>query len=278
MAEFAKHKKSLLNETNAELVNARKKRTKRRFWLFSILTLVFIGAAVYFAWYPRFLIQSSIISGNRVLSTNKLESSINEYLNGRFIYVLPNRNAFLFSGDDLKKYLVNKHPIIKNIEVSQNIPHGIYVHVTERQPHALWCNVSPNDCVFIDTAGYAYDNAPYFSKPLFTVYELPGADLTKKVLDEDSFMFSETIMEGLHKDGILVQKIRPMGEGVFEFDVLLKDQVLLTSITTKKSIGAYETLNRFFSLTQSDDVVKHVDTFLKKIDVRFGNKIVYSFY
>lgn len=278
MAEFGKYKKSLLNETNAELVNARKKRSKRRFWFFLIFFIILIGGFIYFAWYPKFLIKNSYVEGNRVLSTNKLQASINEYLNGRFIYILPNRNAFIFIDEDLKKFLIKKHPTIKTIEVTQNVPNDLFVKITERQPHALWCNALPSDCVFIDTAGYAYDVAPYFSKPLFTVYELPGAELTKNVLDTNTFDFSEKVIKGLYGRGVLVQKVKPRGEGVFEFDILLKDQVNLTYLTTDISIGSDETVARTFSLLDSEDVLKHSATSLNKVDVRHGNQVVYTFY
>lgn len=278
MAEFGKHKKSLLNETNADLVNARRRKAKKRFWLIIILFAVLLGAVIYFAWYPKFLIKNSFISGNRVLSNNKIEASVNEYLNGRFMYIFPNRNAFIFGGDDLKKHLTNKYPIIKNIEVSQNIPNDIIIDITERQPYALWCNVSPSSCVFVDTSGYAYDEAPYFSKPLFMIYELPGAELTKNVLAQDSFSFSENIINSFYKQGILVQKVKPKGEGLFEFDVILKDKINTTSITTNISLGADETVARVFSLLGSDDVLKHTGSNLNKVDVRYGNQIVYSFY
>lgn len=278
MAEFGKYKKSLLNETNAELVNARKKRSKIRFWFFTIFFVILIGGFIYFAWYPKFLIKNSYVEGNRVLSTNKLQASINEYLNGRFAYVLPNRNAFIFIDEDLKKFLIKKHPTIKTIEVTQNVPNDLFVKITERQPHALWCNALPSDCVFIDTAGYAYDIAPYFSKPLFTVYELPGAELTKNVLDSNTFDFSEKVIAGLYTRGALVQKVKPMGDGLFEFDTLFKDNVNLTSITTNISIGADETVSRIITLLDSDDVVKHAGSNLNKVDVRYGNQVVYTFY
>ncbi len=278
MAEFGKYKKSLLNETNAELVNARKKRSKRRFWFFTIFFFILIGGFIYFAWYPKFLIKNSYVEGNRVLSTNKLQVSVNEYLNGRFIYILPNRNAFIFIDEDLKKFLIKKHPTIKTVEVTQNVPNDLFIKITERQPHALWCNALPSDCVFIDTAGYAYDIAPYFSKPLFTVYELPGAELTKTVLDQNTFDFSEKVIKGLYGREALVQKVKPKGEGVFEFDILLKDQVNLTYLTTDTSIGADETVLRIFSLLDSEDVLKHSTTSLNKVDVRHGNQVVYTFY
>ncbi len=278
MAEFGKYKKSLLNETNAELVNARKKRSKRHFWFLFIFFVILIGGLIYFAWYPKFLIKNSYVEGNRVLSTNKLQASVNEYLNGRFIYILPNRNAFIFIDEDLKKFLIKKHPTIKTIEVTQNVPNDLFIKITERQPHALWCNALPSDCVFIDTAGYAYDIAPYFSKPLFTVYELPGAELTKTVLDQNTFDFSEKVIKGLYGREALVQKVKPKGEGVFEFDILLKDQVNLTYLTTDTSIGADETVLRIITLLDSDDVIKHAGTGLNKVDVRHGNQVVYTFY
>lgn len=278
MAEIGKYKKSLLNETNAELVNARKNKTKKRIWLFSIFLLILIGGIVYFAWYPKFLIKIVSVSGNRVLISNKLEGSINEYLNGRFLYILPNKNAFIFNSSDLEKFLLKKHPTIKNINVNQNIPSGLSVHIDERQPNALWCNVTPNNCVFIDTVGYAYDIAPYFSKPLFTVYELPGASVTKNVLDTESFNFSQKIINGFGTKNILVQKIKPTGGGVFEFEIILDGKVSPTVLVTNISIGSDETLGRVYGLMNSEDVLKHSSTFLKKIDVRYGNQVVYTFY
>ncbi|OGI71853.1 hypothetical protein A3J61_00715 [Candidatus Nomurabacteria bacterium RIFCSPHIGHO2_02_FULL_38_15] len=278
MTQFGKYKKSLLNETNAELVNARRKKTKKRFWFFTVILVIILGLAIYLAWHPKLLIKNIIVEGNRVLSSNKIENAVNEYLDGRFIYILPNRNAFVFNNSDLKNYLLTNHPIIKDVEISQNVPNDLFINVTERQPHALWCNVVPSDCVFIDKYGYAYDMAPYFSKPLFIVYELPGAGLTKKVLDENSFTFVKNVIDNLYIDNVLVQKIKPTGEGVFEFDVILNDSILITTITTNIEIGANETISRVQALLKSDDVLKHSQTFLKKIDVRYGNQVVYNFY
>ena len=97
MTQFGKYKKSLLNETNAELVNARRKKTKKRFWFFTVILVIILGLAIYLAWHPKLLIKNIIVEGNRVLSSNKIENAVNEYLDGRFIYIFPNRNAFFFN-------------------------------------------------------------------------------------------------------------------------------------------------------------------------------------
>lgn len=279
MVDFDKsHKKSLLAETNAEFVVKRKKTRKRRFWIFLVLVIVLTGSFVYFAWYPKFLIKSIHINGNRVLSNNKIENATNEYLNGRFIFILPNKNAFIFNGDELSKYLINKYPIIKNVSFSQNIPDDLFIDITEREPYALWCNVLSTDCVFIDTNGFAYDTAPYFSRPLFLVYELPGAETTKKVLDDVSFNFTESIQKRLASEGVLTQKIKPQGEGVFEFKILLQEKLVPTTFVTDIEIGIDETILRLETLLNSDDIINHKTKTLKTIDVRFGNQVIYTFY
>lgn len=272
-------KKSLLDQTNAKLVTRRKKRLKRRIIFTVFIFSILIGAFIYLTWRPKFLIKQVDVIGNRVLSINKLNTAINEYLSGRYLYILPNKNAFIFDGGDLEKFLKNKYPTIKEINTNQKIPDYLQVEVYEREPHALWCNLSPNDCVFIDKLGYAYDTAPYFSKPLFTVYELPGAEVNKKVLDEKSFNFNELIIQDLHKNNIIVQKVRPKGEGVFEFDFVLPKAFLVTKFVSNIELGADETLARLYTLLVSPDVAeKNKEKLLKSIDVRFSNQIVYKFY
>lgn len=279
MAQFEiSHKKSLIAETNAEIVANRKKTRKRRFWLFFILFFVFLGSLVYFSWHKKLLIKNVYLDGNRVLSENKLSNAVYEYLGGRFLFIFPNKNAFIFSESDLKDFLFKKYPVIKDIEVRQNIPNDLFISVYEREPYALWCSVLPVDCVFIDTTGYAYEKAPYFSRPLFLVYELPGAEVTKRVLDEASFLFAEEIQKRLTLDGDIVQKISPKGEGVFEFSVVLPNKVSKTLITTSIDIGADETVNRIRTLLVSDDVKNNSSRTLKTIDVRFGNQVIYTFY
>lgn len=278
MVDFDKsHKKGLLAETNAGFVVKRKKNRKRRAWLFFVFFLVIIGAFIYFAWYPKFLIQNVYLNGNQVLSNNKIENSADEYLNGRFAFILPRKNAFIFNGDELGKYLVKQYPIIKEVSFSQNIPNDLFINIIEREPYALWCNLTA-DCVFIDTTGYAYDTAPYFSRPLFLVYELPGAKVTERILDVDAFNFTEGVKKGLEGQGVLVQKIKPKGDNVFEFKFILPNSSVSTALTTDIETGAEETTLRFKTLLGSEDVLNHKSKTLKTIDVRFGNQVIYTFY
>lgn len=279
MPQFdASHKKSLIAETNSEIVAKRKKRSKKIFWMFFSFFVILIATFIYLAWHQSLMIKNVYFEGNRVLSENKLKNSVNKYLSKRFILILPNRNAFIFNESDLIKSLSMDFPVIKDIEIKQGIPNDLFVRIYEREPHALWCNAISSSCVFIDTAGYAYDDAPYFSKPLFLVYELPGAEISRKVLDEKSFLFSEEIQKRITLDGVIVQRIRPKGDGIFEFNILLPDKNLVTSLITDIQLGADETVSRFRTLISSSDILENSEKILKTIDVRFGNQVIYTFY
>ena len=279
MPQFdASHKKSLIAETNSEIVSKRKKRSKKIFWMFFSFFVILIATFIYLAWHQSLMIKNVYFEGNRVLSENKLKNSVNKYLSKRFILILPNRNAFIFNESDLIKSLSMDFPVIKDIEIKQGIPNDLFVRIYEREPHALWCNAISSSCVFIDTAGYAYDDAPYFSKPLFLVYELPGAEISRKVLDEKSFLFSEEIQKRITLDGVIVQRIRPKGDGIFEFNILLPDKNLVTSLITDIQLGADETVSRFRTLISSSDILENSEKILKTIDVRFGNQVIYTFY
>lgn len=279
MPQFdASHKKSLIAETNSEIVSKRKKRSKKIFLMFFSFFVILIATFIYLAWHQSLMIKNVYFEGNRVLSENKLKNSVNKYLSKRFILILPNRNAFIFNESDLIKSLSIDFPVIKDIEIKQGIPNDLFVRIYEREPHALWCNAISSSCVFIDTAGYAYDDAPYFSKPLFLVYELPGAEISRKVLDEKSFLFSEEIQKRITLDGVIVQRIRPKGDGIFEFNILLPDKNLVTSLITDIQLGADETVSRFRTLISSSDILENSEKILKTIDVRFGNQVIYTFY
>lgn len=278
MPQFdASHKKSLIAETNSEIVANRKKKAKRKLLIFSVVFLIFIAGFIYLSWHSSLMIKNVYFDGNRVLSENKLKNIVNLYLNKRFILILPNKNAFIFNESDLKKELLSNFPVIKSIEIRQNVPNDLFVTIEERKPHALWCNAVPSDCVFIDSVGYAYDEAPYFSKPLFLVYELPGAEISKKVLSEELFSFTEEVQKRITLDDVLVQKIKPKGDNVFEFELFLPNSNLKTSLVTNIDTGSDETVRRFRTLIASDDVKQSSQT-LKTIDVRFGNQVIYTFY
>ena len=166
--------KSILNSPRIEELRKNKRKTLKKkiiFW-FVVSLILFIGL-VFLSYIKKINIDTVVISGNKIVDTKNIEDIVKTDLSGKYIWLFPHSNSFIYPENKIKKDLMDKFKRI--IDISFNIKNNkiIEVNIKEREGKYLYCGEtilsidSTNGCYFIDDNGYIFDNAPYFSDGVY---------------------------------------------------------------------------------------------------------------
>ncbi len=130
----------------------KEKSWRRRMIFFWILFLVLVlGYLLFFS--PIFEIKEIKISGNRVISDEEIQGSLDNQ-----------NNIFLISESRLAKVLAKDFPRILLVEVNKNIIKRIInLKIIERKEAGIFCK---KDCYYIDKDGVIFEKAPQTSGTL----------------------------------------------------------------------------------------------------------------
>jgi POTRA domain-containing FtsQ-type protein len=103
------------------------------FRVVNLILLIGIFACLYFFIFSSFYHINNIeIVGNQMISTDDLLDITNEYLVGKRLMILKNKNIFLFSKNGLAKK-INETVILENIEINKILPNTIRVNLNEKE-------------------------------------------------------------------------------------------------------------------------------------------------
>ncbi|MDR3519270.1 MAG: hypothetical protein P4L63_00020 [Candidatus Pacebacteria bacterium] len=184
-------KRNVLN--SARLLELKKNRKKN--FLNKIL-FSFLGILVVFillAFLSRLSslnIQNIEVTGNQIVDTNAIKQEIEQEMSGKYFWLFPKTNIFLYPQNMIVKDLQNKFKRLENISLSIKNDKTLAVSVSERKALYTWCGNTPpsvsnvgiqqdesltsvNTCYFVDENGYIFDQAPYFSGEVY--FKLYGA-------------------------------------------------------------------------------------------------------
>jgi len=173
-------KRTALSSPRILEIKKRKRRVLRnRAIFFSVIfVFVFIGL-VFFSRWKEVNIVNIEISGNKIVETNLIKNAVEEELAGRYLWLFPKSNSFIYPRSRLQYELNNKFKRLKDIKLEVKELKTLSISVTELEGKYTWCGESLNDgvdidtevledsCYFIDKTGYIFDNAPYFSGSVY---------------------------------------------------------------------------------------------------------------
>lgn len=289
-------KRNLVNSPKlAEL-----KRRKRRILLEKILicvlaVVIVVGALAYFSRIKKLNIENISVEGNKVIDTELIKTSAEKELAGKYLWLFPKSNILLYPESKIKSAIGENYKRLKDIEISQK-GNSLNISMSERVPAYTWCGMEPKgsgteNCYFLDSEGYIFDAAPYFSGEVyFKFYGAPSPQ-------------SESVPVGENPSGSYVAR------GYFERLIAFKD--ILTALGVKP-VSLYIDTNDEINIalskqkasgTEPKILVKRDSDFdrvaenlraainteplkgefaknysnLEYIDLRFGNKVYYRF-
>lgn len=257
----------------------RERRKKARNWrvaALGALIVLCLGGAIGFFHAGAFIVRDVRIQGASSVPSEDIERVVRDELSGRYFFVLPKRNAFLYSDAQIAARLAEEFPKLTAITVSLENFHTVAISVKERAPSALFCGALMTEpaapCLFLDADGVAYETAPVFSDNAYVRFYgdealMPG----QRFLTLETYRPLSALVAATREQGFSPAEVEVDANG----DVLLED-----------ASGAQL---RFTMRQKPEDVLKALTAALASealrgkgleeiayIDLRFGKRLYYK--
>lgn len=272
------------------LRSARQKKRRRNLFRLRVAASVLffasgIGGLLYLSRSPAITITTVRVEGTETADRELLESSAQNILSEKYLWLFPKRNFFLYPQGALQKSLLDSFKRLETLSMHTPDFKTLVISVTERVPHALWCGTLMDNaagsesapCYFVDERGLLFAQAPSFSGDLYFTYYGDvgkGEPIGKRVLPPESFRALGTFLTSLRTLGF-----EPIALGIDGGDItirLKKGNVLLISL--KEDPGrTLQNLHSFLAGSAASVVsADQTGDSFHSIDLRFGNKIFFK--
>lgn len=273
MYERTYHEKVLKKE---EVPAPPRRRWKR--WLFLVLLLGGTYGIGILLRHPRFQIVTVGVVGTEVLAEEDVSASVQNILEGRYLWLFPKTSTFLIQTHTLERLLQEQYPRANTIRITRDGIRGLIVTITEYQEAYLWCTHS-DECFFMDATGVVYSHAPVFSGSAYErIYAgTPAAQLPFTGVSPSQVSFIRTLSTGMKDIGIAPTAIRFISPREVRIDFLHNKKT--AQFIVDPTVPAMTSLEYLYSGIRTDplsgvfgDETKQVSY----IDVRYPNNIVYK--
>lgn len=149
-----------------------KKKKKRRKIL---IVFVFIGIlllfslCVYASRYEKFQINEVAVLGENIIDREELVLTTEQMLKGKYLWIFPKSNVFIYPRLAIKETLLEKFPRLKSVALHLNGLNRLSVTIEERAPFALYC-ADDLICYLLDEDGFIFAQTLSFSRNLYFIY------------------------------------------------------------------------------------------------------------
>ncbi len=274
---------------NPDYLEKKKKRLIQHVSFWCVVLVILIAGFAGLTHWSKVSIDMVQVTGTVILSPDQIKQSVSQYISGNYIYVLSKKNALLYPRKGLTIFLQQQFPRIQTVSVSLVNYHTIGVTVTERQPSALWCNLSPEQiasstdptiapqCYFLDKTGFVFSQAPDFSGDAYFKYyglvPFESAIGSSYLSSSDTFGQLSQFVEAVKALNITPLYIVATTQDDFEMYLYGGGYIIFDA----KSPLA-ETASNLQKLLQTANLVPEKDgeLLVDYIDLRYGNKVYYK--
>lgn len=239
-------------------------------------------AIVLFLNAPFLEVKTIEVSGASAVSTSTVESEVRGILSGRYLWILPHDDIFIYPNKAITAQLLNEHPEFSAVAVHAVDFHTLAVTVIERQPVALWCPQQGSDpCDFMDENGIAYAPAPQGSDQVFVTYQgstTPSArsgqtGVPRQYLTQDSFRSLAALVGALSAIDATNTVRQVVVDGNGDARAYFQDDFLLIFALSDAGGDVFE---RFGLALKSDPFKGHTLGDFEYLDLRWGDKLYYK--
>ncbi len=227
------------------------------------------GFVLYFLFfYSFFQVNEITIEGAENLKKEVLVNFIEDKIEFNFLF-LGSKNILLFSSNRLRKEILNKTSIVRDVSVEKVFPSKLRLRFTERIPRAVWCNIRDTDfCSYVDREGIAFRRAQDIKKGFPVIVKEGNLSLGKKMIEPS------------HLERILffVREAGNMGLETSYFSILDEKEVesymkerWAVRFTFEEIEREIENLRLVIRELSKEEIES-----LKYIDLRFGDRVYYK--
>lgn len=232
----------------------------------------FITGIIFLLRWPKLQVSTVHVTGLSVLTEEEVTKDVFDSIQGSYFGFLPRRSVFLLSTAALQAKIKNDLPRIEEIAIKKAFPHTLKIVIEERKSFGILC--AQSHCVYIDTAGFAYENAPDSSGSLIMKIKTDaGAPrvgdnaLDKNLVNRLIFLRQEVKRTtGMEVIGYELLKKVPR-----EIRVEVDEGFRLIFDRDDDFKNVFRVLK-----TVLEEEIKEKRSKLQYIDLRFGNKVFYK--
>ncbi len=258
------------------------------------LLIIFAGLA-YISRFKQLNISGIEITGNKIVDSETIKVIAQKELTGNYLWFFPKTNIFFYPKNNIKKELYDQLKRIEDISLSvqsSEDKENLEISVSEREAKYTWCADAPDlvvgvpsattqeeKCYFMDSAGYIFDEAPYFSGGVY--FKFYGSAVTGTYFFKENF---KPLVD--FKDTLVTMGLNPVSLYVVDNG----DIKIFLSNSDKTSSEPYITFNinsDYQRVAENLETALNTEPLLSNfknkysslqyIDLRFGNKVYYKF-
>lgn len=253
----------------------------------AIVVIIVIAAFVLLSRLSSLRITNIVVNGVRVLDPVAVEQYFWDEMSGSYMWLLPKQNTFIYPKKHILRTIQQTFPRIETIDIVKNGLNQLQVTITERDGKYLWCgDVFPepdgSPCYFMDTTGYIFAEAPYFSGTIY--FKWYGGK------NENNSFIGTTVLEGegisslsqfasaLKEFGVEPYAIVSKDDNVYELYLKRANDIGPKIIlTTKNDLSkTFQNIASAFGSDQMKKIIENNLAGISYIDLRYENKVYYK--
>ncbi len=270
----------------------RKRALSRTFILLFILGILFVGFGL-LSHVPGLVIGNVEVFGTKVIDSSSVSASVSEFLSVNQALLYARGNIFLFSKSDVATLVKREFPRVYEVPVVERYGRTLSISIEERDAAYLWCGMEPpayvdrflpKDCFFLDQSGFVFDQAPFFTDGVYTVFYgglVEGEPIGQTLPTRNSMEDIRAFAEALREEGIPIHSVVLSNDGQH---AMLLDAVSDTGdfarIIFNEDESLIDTLDKLYTALHEEAFINEyadMKTRLEYIDTRFRNRVFYKF-
>jgi len=261
-------------------------------FLLLILFLSIVGALAYFSFNKNITITKVTVEGTNIINSSEVIFVVKSGLTGKYYNLFSRADSFIFPRKEIYNNLIKHFPRIEEVSIVKKNLNTLQINIKERLGSYLYCgNTIPDvlskigeNCYFMNSDGYIFGKAPYFSGDVYFKYYL-------KINDDKSILGQNVMnLNHFHKLVRFINGITSLG---FKPISLVIDtsgkEILYLNHNLDESTPEiiFQTSNNFDKILSnlsaamnttkfSNEITSRYNT-LQYIDLRFNNKVLFKF-
>ncbi|MEK7572346.1 MAG: FtsQ-type POTRA domain-containing protein [Patescibacteria group bacterium] len=284
-------KRSFINSPSVvELKRKRYKVFKTKIIICFFVFLILVVGLSLISRIDKLNIDKINVSGNKVIETKDIKEIANKELVGNYLWLFPKTNFLIYPQNKIKTELMSKFKRIKNVFVNDINIKTLEIYVSEYEGKYLYCGEitpqldsrSQQKCYFMDSNGYIFDEAPFFSGDIyFKFYGLAKENNIGNYFNPN--VFTKLIQ---FKESLIKMDLKPLSIWVNNENEIYVNLSTLGLASINPSIifkldsdyeKIAENLQAAITTEPLKGKLKNNYASLHYIDLRFGNKVYYKF-
>lgn len=282
-------KKSTLNSPRLiELRRAKRKVLKKRIIFYSFLFLLLFLGLGFASQIPGARITEIVVSGNKIIEEKEIIKIAQDNISGNYLWLFPKNNFVIYPKRTIEENLKEKFKRIKTIEINNENVKTLNIILSEYEGKYLWCGdqaqalelSSIQKCYFLDTNGYIFDEAPFFSGDVYFKFygksdgNIPGSFFLKNIWSNLISFKNNLELMGLKPTAFWVDENND-GNIALSSEAMMGPKILFKIDSDFKNIA--ENLQSALDTEPLSSDFRSKFSSLLYLDLRFGNKVYFKF-